>query len=104
QDYEPYFFDEGTPQWRQASRSYELVPDALLFAKTRWIAEEVGRLHGVPVHDVEPSLDHDVYHPAPRIADGVLRLTAMVRPQTPRRAAARTMRVLKALQARHLDL
>lgn len=104
QDYEPYFFEPGTASWRHARRSYELVPQALLFAKTRWIAEEVARLHGVPVHEVEPSIDHDVFRPAPRIADGVLRVTAMIRPQTPRRGAARTMRVLKALESRHPGL
>lgn len=97
QDYEPMFFEEGTPQWHEARESYTLVPGAFLFAKTHWIIDEVKRQHGVTVHKVQPSIDHEVYKPAQRVKDGRLHVTAMIRPQTPYRGAARTMRVLAQL-------
>ncbi len=97
QDYEPMFFEEGTPQWHEARESYTLVPGAFLFAKTHWIIDEVKRHHGVTVHKVQPSIDHEVYKPARRVKDGRLHVTAMIRPQTPRRGAARTMRLFARL-------
>jgi glycosyltransferase involved in cell wall biosynthesis len=54
--------------------------------------------HGVLAHKVEPSLDHDTYFPAVVRPEGPLRVTAMVRPRTPRRQPARTLRVLDRLQ------
>ena len=104
QDYEPMFFDKGSEKWKQAHDSYSLVPGAFLFAKTQWIIEQVHQVHGVPVHKVAPSIDHEVYKPRPREKKGCLHLAAMIRPQTPYRGAERTMRVLsrlrKALQER----
>lgn len=97
QDYEPMFFEEGSPQWHEARESYTLVPGAFLFAKTHWIIDEVKRHHGVTVHKVQPSIDHEVYKPAQRVKDGRLHVTAMIRPQTPRRGAARTMRLFARL-------
>lgn len=97
QDYEPMFFAEGSANWQEAFDSYALVPNAFLFAKTQWIIDEVERHHGVKVHKVSPSIDHEIYRPAARPADGLIRLTAMIRPQTPRRGAKRTMRVLSRL-------
>jgi GT2 family glycosyltransferase len=97
QDYEPMFFDEGIASWQEARESYTLVPNAFMFAKTQWIIDEVKRHHGVAVHKVKPSIDHDVYKPIKRHADGKLNVTAMIRPQTPRRGAERTMRLLAKL-------
>lgn len=97
QDYEPLFFDEGSAQWLEARESYTLVRSAFLFAKTQWIIDEVKRHHGVSVHKVQPSIDHEVYKPGPRKNDGRLRVAAMIRPQTPYRGAGRTMRLLSRL-------
>lgn len=101
QDYEPMFFEGDTPLWRQARRSYQQIPGAFCFAKTRWIAREVFKHHGRLVRKVEPSLDHDVYWPAPAHGGAEVRVAAMVRPQTPRRGAERTMRVLRRLSNRY---
>lgn len=98
QDYEPLFFDQGSDLWREASDSYGLMPGALLFAKTHWIINEVARNHDVQVYKVSPSIDHDVYKPQTRRQDGLIHIVAMVRPGTPRRGAARTIRVLKAIK------
>jgi GT2 family glycosyltransferase/glycosyltransferase involved in cell wall biosynthesis len=101
QDYEPMFFPEGSPNWQEARDSYSLVPGAFLFAKTQWIIDQVKREHGVPVHKVQPSIDHEIYKPTPRESTMQLNVSAMIRPQTPRRGAERTMRLLAALDMQH---
>ncbi|WP_321912893.1 glycosyltransferase [Paraburkholderia sp. J11-2] len=97
QDYEPYFFEEDSAKWHEARDSYTLVPGALLFAKTQWIADVVKLHHGVTVHRVRPSIDHEVYKPVRRSNDERMHVTAMIRPQTPYRGAERTMRLLRRL-------
>jgi GT2 family glycosyltransferase/glycosyltransferase involved in cell wall biosynthesis len=103
QDYEPMFFPEGTAKWQEARESYTLVSGAFLFAKTQWIIDEVNREHGVAVHKVQPSIDHEVYKPVQRGTSGRLVVSAMIRPQTPRRGAERTMRLLAGLYKQHGD-
>jgi GT2 family glycosyltransferase/glycosyltransferase involved in cell wall biosynthesis len=103
QDYEPMFFPEGSPKWQEARDSYTLVPGAFLFAKTQWIIDQVKREHGVTVHKVQPSIDHDVYKPVQRSCSGRLSVSAMIRPQTPRRGAERTMRLLAGLHKQYGD-
>ena len=100
QDYEPLFFEPGSEDWKEAHASYGLIPEAVLFAKTDWICREVEREHGVAVHKVLASIDHDIYHPAPKRprADGHVVIAAMVRPRTPRRAPGRTMELLRRLK------
>lgn len=97
QDYEPLFFEKGSAKWHEARESYTLVPGTLLFAKTQWIVDTVKHHHGVTVHRVQPSIDHDVYKPVSHIRDERLHVTAMIRPQTPYRGAERTMRLLARL-------
>ncbi|QEP42032.1 glycosyltransferase [Ectothiorhodospiraceae bacterium BW-2] len=102
QDYEPDFFEPGSTAWQQAYDSYRLLPDTLCFAKTGWLANRVSKQHDVTVHQVTPSLDHQIYSPDPNAPfwlkrEVPIRVAAMVRPETPRRGAARTMTLLKAL-------
>lgn len=101
QDYEPWFFAEGSADARAAAASYRRVPGALLLVKTQFLARTLRELQAVDATVVEPSLDHATYYPLEGAAPDRVRLTAMVRPQTPRRAAARTMRVLGELARRH---
>jgi len=101
QDYEPLFFTEGTDAWQEARASYTRLPGMPIFAKTDWIRDQIETVHGVPVAKVSPSLDHDVYSPVPRAMDGPLRVTAMIRPGTPRRGAGRTMDLLSRLHSLH---
>jgi glycosyltransferase involved in cell wall biosynthesis len=98
QDYEPLFHPEGLPARDAAMRSYTLVPDTVLFAKTQWLCDTVRMRHGVDVHKVSPSLDHDVYFPPPdRRQRSRVHVSAMIRPGSPRRGAGRTMKVLRRL-------
>lgn len=106
QDYEPFFCPPGTSLWKEASASYTLVPGTTLFAKTAWICDKVSEMHGVEVGKVSPSIDHDVYRPAgcgwPDDGEKFV-VSAMIRPKTPRRGAARTMDLLKQLHDRFGD-
>lgn len=105
QDYEPLFFPHDSENWHAARESYTLVPNAVLFAKTHWIANKIKQEHGVTVHKVSPSIDHEVYRPAPKSRIGKLLIVAMIRPQTPVRGADRTMHVLsKIAQVRRMDI
>lgn len=101
QDYEPMFFPKESENWTLARESYNLIPNALIFAKTHWIADKIKKEHGVSVSKVSPSIDHNAYYPRPRLNDGLIHITAMIRPQTPYRGAERTMRLLSRLEKAH---
>lgn len=100
QDYEPLFFNPGTPEWEAARASYTAMPGALLFAKTEWLRSIVGENHNVTVQRVRPSLDHSIYFAGLPEPSSVVRISAMLRPATPRRAPRRTARILERVQAR----
>jgi len=103
QDYEPMFFPKDSENWHVACDSYSLIPNAITFAKTQWIADKIQQEHGVKVHKVAPSIDHETYKPRNKINDGRVNISAMIRPQTPRRGAERTMRLFSRLNKIHKD-
>lgn len=104
QDYEPLFCEPHSEMWNQAMASYEAIDDMILFAKTRWLCEQVERHHRRRVELVEPSIDHDTYYPDFQRPDRPRMFTAMLRPSTPRRAPARTARILSWLASEHDDV
>ncbi|QNM83817.1 glycosyltransferase [Sphingomonas sabuli] len=97
QDYEPLFYPPGSREWTEASKSFERLKGGLLFAKTDWLCSVVEANHNIHVRRVKASIDHDVYFPVDRPLYGTMRITAMVRPKTPRRAPKRTIRILEQL-------
>lgn len=97
QDYEPFFFEPDSADWLTAHQSYTLLNDAILFAKTEWIANKVKEIHNVNVHKVLPSIDHSVYKPIFRRNNSKIVITAMIRPSSKRRGAERTMKVLNRI-------
>lgn len=97
QDYEPLFYPPGSREWTQARASFEMTKDALRFAKTDWLCSVVEANHNVHVRRVQASIDHDVYYPIDRPLGEPFRITAMVRPKTPRRAPKRTIRLLEQI-------
>ncbi len=101
QDYEPWFFERGSEKWTIAFDSYTCIKDMLLFAKTNWICRTVEEKHGCLVHKVKPSIDHDIYYPLPEkeTTNRVITISAMVRPNSPRRAPLETMLVLSNVKA-----
>jgi glycosyltransferase involved in cell wall biosynthesis len=102
QDYEPLFAADAD-RAAAAAMTYTALPGQVLFAKTDWLCELLSELHDVPVAKVEPSLDAELFHARERRPSGPVRLTAMLRPRTPRRAAATTAETLSAVAARHGD-
>lgn len=102
QDYEPWFCKLEPSQWEQARNSYTAIPGSILFAKTFWLCDLVKKEHGIEVMKVNPSLDRDLYYPRKTLErkDDVISIAAMIRPATPRRGAARTMRVLSKVSER----
>jgi glycosyltransferase involved in cell wall biosynthesis len=109
QDYEPLFAAPESSRADRALLSYRALPDQLLFAKTHWLRGVVGAIHGVPVAKVRPSLDRTLFHALGRTEhealsarERPLRVAAMIRPRTPRRRPAATLRAL-ALAACELD-
>jgi hypothetical protein len=97
QDYEPLFYPPGSKEWAQARASFGLMKDGLLFAKTDWLCSIVEANHNIHVSRVQASIDHGVYYPVDRVLGSPLRITAMVRPKTPRRAPKRTIRILEQI-------
>jgi GT2 family glycosyltransferase/glycosyltransferase involved in cell wall biosynthesis len=98
QDYEPFFTQAESADVEEAIASYTAIDGMLLFAKTHWLGNVVARRHGLYVAKVEPSIDHEVYFPGPATTtDGRLRVSAMVRPRTPRRQPFSTVDVLERL-------
>jgi glycosyltransferase involved in cell wall biosynthesis len=99
QDYEPLFCALGSKEWQDSRKSYTLLPDALTFAKTRFLCELVEQNHHRVTEKVSPSIDHGIYYPGARVEKGPLVISAMLRPKTPRRAPRRTARILETLAA-----
>lgn len=99
QDYEPYFFEEGSEKYKIAYESYDLIKDCIGFAKTEWIIDTVTKNHSLTVYKVNPSLDHSVYYPRRKnLESDSIKLCAMVRFASPRRAPVKTLKILKALK------
>lgn len=96
QDYEPFFFDKSSPEWKMTRASYDEAQDVTCFAKTDWICRVVETNHGIRVKRVMPSIDHDCYFPTAEQSSEIV-ISAMLRPGTPRRAPRRTARILNRL-------
>jgi GT2 family glycosyltransferase len=121
QDYEPFFSASDGEDLHEAVASYTALPDAVLFAKTHWLCNVVGALHGVPVERVEPSIDERLFRsdePGVEMGMGMgmgmgmeteveietegsepVRVIAMVRPRTRRRQPFSTVTLLERLLA-----
>lgn len=99
QDYEPFFWEEGSENARRALASYTALENPCLFAKTHWLCNVVSAAHGVPVHKVEPSIDRTIYRPADSESEGAeaVVIAAMIRLRTPRRQPRATLRLLERL-------
>ncbi len=105
QDFEPYFYDEGSAGRAHALASYTLVPGLVRFAKTGWNAKEVEARCGVPCAVVGPSLDTTIFRPLGlrRPDPPPVRISAMIRPSSPRRQPELTLRVFERLHERFGD-
>jgi len=107
QDYEPLFFPDDSDLRRVAKDSYTRIPGLVRITKTQWNRRMVREHIGVDCEVVGPSVDIDLFRTRiTRESDrcnGPLRVAAMVRPSTPRRAAKLTVEVLGKLSHRNPD-
>ncbi|MCZ2291264.1 MAG: glycosyltransferase [Burkholderiales bacterium] len=103
QDFEPSFYRLGSEPYEQALQSYTAIPEMVCFTKTRWNAEIVRQRTGRRCAVIGPSFDVDMFVPRPRRREAwpqaPLRITAMIRPSTPRRSPLLTMQVLRRIAA-----
>lgn len=101
QDFEPDFFTPGSPEHKLACQSYERFPDLVRITKTAWNRDIVIEKIGVGSTITGPSIDIDLFRPIRRKEPAwparPLRVTAMIRPSTPRRQPELTMHVLHEL-------
>lgn len=97
QDYEPYFYADSIAA-EAAKRTYGLVKNMIYLTKTDWNQREVYDKTGIACNVVGPCVDLDLFRPRPRLQGEFparpIRICAMVRPSSPRRAAYLTMDVL----------
>jgi GT2 family glycosyltransferase len=105
QDFEPWFYQSGTLDERRARESYTALPAMRRFAKTEWNRDMVQNEIAASCTVIGPSCDVDRFMPRPRqlppAPGGRIRVCAMVRPDTPRRAPLATMQILRTLQHAH---
>ncbi len=118
QDFEPYFYIEHLSgkawlrrrlsgyyfrkhaEFRRAWLSYLQVPNLVRFTKTEWNRREVKRQTGQDCDVVGISYAAHIFLPCTNRARANARpihIGAMVRPSSERRAAGKTMRVLRAI-------
>ncbi|MDD5298392.1 MAG: glycosyltransferase [Rhodocyclaceae bacterium] len=96
QDYEPFFFPDGSKERDIAFKSYTDVPGIRLFTKTEWTRRTVLSNTGKDAVVVGPSVNVDLFYPRPRKRGpgrGV-RVCAMIRPESLYRNPLLTMKVL----------
>ncbi len=107
QDFEPYFYQQGSADYKKSMESYTRFPDLVRVTKTRWNRDMVKEIAGADCHVIGPSVDIDLFRPRPIYSDGNERrpvfIGAMIRPSTPRREPVLTMNVLKKIWKDHKD-
>jgi len=105
QDFEPHFFNKGSLDHQQAWDSYTRFPDLVLITKTEWNRRIIQEQIGVDCQVVGASMDLELFRPRqrkdPNWPDRPLRITAMVRPSTPRRQPGFTLQVLQQILRRY---
>ncbi|MBW4509778.1 MAG: methyltransferase domain-containing protein [Scytonematopsis contorta HA4267-MV1] len=107
QDFEPYFFPSNSEEYKTAWNSYSLYPDLVRVTKTQWNYEVVKDLIGIDCSIVGASVNIDLFRPRRRRDKNwpqrPLRVAAMIRPSSPRRAAKLTMEILQQVSQVHGD-
>jgi GT2 family glycosyltransferase/glycosyltransferase involved in cell wall biosynthesis len=107
QDFEPYFFAPGSGEYERAWDSYTLYPNLIRIAKTDWDRDTIKANIGVESFVGGATVDIDLYRPRPRHDRDwparPLRILAMLRVESSRRAPLATLEVLSAIQRTHGD-
>ncbi len=103
QGFEPLMYEQASQRYKSALDSYTSIDNMVVFTKTEWTQQQVKQSTGRETKVVGASVDIDLYRPRPRNAplwpNGPLRITAMIRPESPYREPLKTMELLhKATQ------
>lgn len=103
QGFEPLMYTPGTSDYYVAFNSYRQFPDLIRFTKTEWTADQIKQNLGLDSHIIGVSVNIDLFRPRPRPGpewpERPLRVTAMVRPESPYREPFKTMKLLKEIKA-----
>ena len=101
QDYEPYFYPQGSHEFKRAVASYSLVPGMVRMATTAWISDLIRQYHQLDCKVVGVHMDIDMFRPRPRASSfrlkPPLQILGMIRPSTPRRNPKMTISILKQI-------
>lgn len=104
QDFEPYFFKEGSKMYKDALNSYNLIEDMILVTKTRWNHDVVKQMTGRECQILGASVNIDLFRPRRAFLNhDTIYIGAMVRPSSPRRAPETTMKILKRVSEKYRD-
>ena len=107
QDFEPFFFQDGSDEFRMAWESYTRYRDLVRITKTEWNRSIVKDKIGVECAVVGPSVNVDLYRPRRRLypesVQRPLRIAAMVRPSSSCRAPKLTLEILREIGLAHGD-
>ncbi|MBN1872986.1 MAG: glycosyltransferase [Anaerolineae bacterium] len=99
QDFEPYFYSAHTEAFEQAWNSYTIVPDLVRFCTTEWIHQQLMQRIGVECRIIGSLFDANRFWKRPPTGsqwpDRPLRVAALIRPYSQRRAPRFTMEVLR---------
>ena len=98
QGFEPLMYEQASQRYKSALDSYTSIDDMVVFTKTDWTKQQIKQATGREIEVVGASVDIDLYRPRPRTfpvwPNGPLRITAMIRPESPYREPLKTMELL----------
>ncbi len=103
QDYEPNFYERGSIGYKKAVNSYSAIKGMKLFTKTAWNAELLENETGKKAHIIGASVAYDLFSPCDNDEFEPVKIVAMIRPSTPRRAPENTMRLLQQVYQKYGD-
>lgn len=105
QGFEPLMYVTGSQAHRTALESYTKLSHIMLLTKTEWTRQQVLKATGRESRIVGASVDIDLYRPRPRTTptwpNGPIKVTAMVRPESPYREPLKTMQLLSHASAKY---
>lgn len=87
QDYEPWFFQNGSEEFTKATQSYDQNLDWKFLTKTAWCSKILNEKHGISSHNLGPSYDTMNYFPGNTLSRyrNKPSVSLMVRHESPRR-------------------
>jgi glycosyltransferase involved in cell wall biosynthesis len=105
QDYEPYFYDTSSDDYRVAVDSYSLIPNLVRCCTTKWIYDQIQKHLDLPTQIIGGAFDTNLFWPRSRGGlewpDRPLRIAAMIRPASQRRNPQLHMEILERISKKY---